>query len=127
MHHRSRRTPSDGGREFSRNPLSSDSRSNPITTIERPRNRMTVRAVRHTMTAVGTVCLAAACQESNAPEQTPVTMPSGVFSQASNASKKIADEYIVVFKDDVSDVAGRAKGLANANGASVNRTYSSAL
>jgi hypothetical protein len=84
-------------------------------------------AVRRTFTAVGTVCLLASCQDANAPDSTQAPLPPASFALASNSSKKITDEYIVVFKDGVDDVDGRAKGLANAHGGNVHATYRVAL
>jgi subtilisin family serine protease len=50
-----------------------------------------------------------------------------VFSQTSNANKQIPDEYVVVFSGSVDDVGGRAKGLVNAHGGNLHRTYGAAL
>jgi PKD repeat protein len=48
-------------------------------------------------------------------------------SPASQAGAAIADEYIVVFRDDVADPPGLAKQLAAVHGASVRFTYQRAL
>jgi hypothetical protein len=76
---------------------------------------------------MGTACLVGACQDANAPDSPTAPLPRASLSQAANASKKITDEYIVVFKDGVQDVDGRAKGLANAHGGNVRATYRAAL
>jgi len=68
----------------------------------------------------------AACQDANGPDQRGPTT-ARVIPTPSAARNTIADEYIVVFNDDVADVDGRAKGLANAHGGNVNGTYRAAL
>lgn len=129
MNYRSSRSPRDERRDFRGNPVEPDFRRTVAPTIEPPRNRMHVSpAVRRTIAALGTAWLGAACQDANAPEvREAAATPRASLSQAVNASKTIADEYIVVFSSDVADVDGRAKGLANAHGGNVNRTYRAAL
>src|SRR5688572_15101643 len=51
--------------------------------------------------------------------------PAIVFS--SSQHERIPDQYIVVFNDDVSDVAGRANGLMLAHGGRVDKTYTRAI
>ncbi|HSH78316.1 MAG TPA: S8 family peptidase [Herpetosiphonaceae bacterium] len=46
---------------------------------------------------------------------------------ANNRVQAIPDQYIVVFKDSVSDPVGKARGLANARGLSLLYTYEHAL
>jgi len=66
-----------------------------------------------------------ACQDANAPDAglTPPT----VSTFAGSPRSPIADQYIVVFENDVDDVEGRAKGLVAAHGGKLNSTYRSAL
>src|SRR5690242_13451543 len=71
--------------------------------------------------ALGTI----ACSDAVAPEQITVHTSQQVFPGASG--KKIADEYIVVFKNDVSDVPGRAQGLLKNGKGILKHTFSSAL
>ena len=84
------------------------------------------RRTLHLLAAITTLPLLAACQDSNAPDRTP-TLPAPVFAQSAVATQRIPNEYIVVFNDGVSDVGGRATGLLNAHGGSLNATYSAAL
>jgi PKD repeat protein len=87
-----------------------------------------ISAGHRALVAVGTSALVlAGCQDSSGPDLSAPRHVTPVFSQASGANKQIPDEYIVVFKEDVVDVDGRAKGLANAHGGNVNRTYRAAL
>jgi serine protease len=77
--------------------------------------------------AVGVLALAAACADPVAPSaSTEDAGPS--LSRAEGApGRPIPDEYIVVFRDDVRDVPGLARGLAGAHGASVRFTYEHAI
>src|SRR5215213_426078 len=52
----------------------------------------------------------AACSDSTAPRASEPAPPQSVVF-ANNVNAPIPGEYIVVFKDDVSDVPGKAKGL----------------
>lgn len=69
----------------------------------------------------------AACADSTAPAtSTKIEPPVVAFAQNSNA--RIADEYIVVFNEDVTDVTGRANALLRANGGgTVKHEYRSAM
>jgi subtilisin family serine protease len=49
------------------------------------------------------------------------------FAQSSSNSKRIPDEYIVVFNNSVGDVKGRANALINAQGGKLHATYETAL
>jgi serine protease len=66
-----------------------------------------------------------ACSDAVAPA-TPGTVEAlqPVFDRGGS---KIADEYIVVLKDDVVDVTGKANGLLKNGQGQLNRTYSAAL
>jgi subtilisin family serine protease len=79
------------------------------------------------LTAVGSLAFVlTACQDANGPDQSsPPT--ARVIPTPSATQNTIADEYIVVFKDDVDDVDGRAKGLLNAHGGNLHATYRAAL
>src|SRR5204863_240052 len=68
-----------------------------------------------------------ACQDSVAPSNSGMRANAASSRDAQSASSRIPDEYIVVFKDDVGDVGGRANALLNAHGGSLHHTYSSAL
>jgi len=67
-----------------------------------------------------------ACQDANGPDQS-VAPTARVISAPNAARNTVADEYVVVFNDDVSDVDGRAAGLANAHGGNVQHTFHRAL
>ena len=88
-----------------------------------------IPVARRTVIALSTLAFAlAACQDANAPDQSEPTMASSALPMTANATRTaITDEYIVVFEDEVGDVEGRAKGLANAHGGNVNATYTAAL
>ncbi|HLA15050.1 MAG TPA: S8 family serine peptidase, partial [Gemmatimonadaceae bacterium] len=78
---------------------------------------------------LGAVSVMMACGDSRnltTPEGVSVNEAPVAFSQASS-SRRIADEYIVVFDNSVDDVRGRARSLAAAHGASVRAEYHSAL
>jgi aqualysin 1 len=81
------------------------------------------------LTAISVVALTmSACQDVSSPAASVAHTPNSAPSRnATAADVRIPDEYIVVFNDDVADVAGRAKALAQANGGDVHFTYSSAL
>jgi len=77
--------------------------------------------------AVGVLAFAlVACQDANGPDQS-VAQTARVIPTPNAARNTVADEYIVVFKDDVNDIDGRAAGLANAHGGNVQHTFHTAL
>jgi len=55
------------------------------------------------------------------------TLPFSRPTAANNHVQVIPDQYIVVFKDSVSDPVGKARGLANARGLNLLYTYEHAL
>ena len=66
-----------------------------------------------------------ACSDAVAPvRQSGVESLQPAFNRGGN---KIADEYIVVFNDDVADVPGKANGLLKNGQGELRRTYSAAL
>lgn len=67
----------------------------------------------------------AACSESSIP--TRVAAPTAARAVAAAAQAAIPDEYIVVFRPDVTDVADLAQQLASAQGASIRFVYQNAL
>ena len=75
--------------------------------------------------ASATVALSA-CSDAVAPASVSnIESMQPVFDRG--GSKPIADEYIVVFKDDVVDVAGKANGLLKNGQGLLHRTYGAAL
>ncbi len=88
--------------------------------------RQTVaRAVWLLALASATVALSA-CSDAVAPASSSrIESAQPVFDRGGN--KPIADEYIVVFKDDVFDVAGKANGLLKNGQGLLHRTYGAAL
>src|SRR5512141_968862 len=67
-----------------------------------------------------------ACSDSTAPAtSSAIQTMQPVFERGGN--KPITDEYIVVFKRDVQDVAGTAANLLKSGNGSLHRTYSSAI
>lgn len=91
--------------------------------------RLRVAGVRWLSALVGITVLGA-CQDSTSPvanQQSPKSMqvPEMGVRFAKQDKTPIPDEYIVVFNDDVSDVAGKAKGLLK--GKKQKHTYKSAL
>ena len=78
-----------------------------------------------TATLVNFAAVLVACQDSLAPQNT--AAPETVAAAVSTASKRIADEYIVVLDASTTDVTGRANALLKAHGGILNRTYSHAL
>lgn len=69
-----------------------------------------------------------ACQDVSSPTASVAHASTSAPARTTAAADdRIPDEYIVVFNDDVADVAGRASALAHANGGNVHFTYSSAL
>jgi subtilisin family serine protease len=75
--------------------------------------------------ASATVALSA-CSDAVAPaSSSKIESAQPVFDRGGN--KPIADEYIVVFKDDVFDVAGKANGLLKNGQGLLHRTYGAAL
>jgi subtilisin family serine protease len=67
----------------------------------------------------------AACHDAAAPTAVSDAPRGAPASSAQRAD--LLDEYIVVFKDSVSDVSGRANALAANHGANVRHTFTSAL
>src|SRR4051812_4261616 len=96
-----------------------------------PHSIRTGRRTRNTawLTSFGAVALSlSACQDALAPTGNLAQSPSGAESRTSStAGSQIPDEYIVVFRDDVSDVSGRSQALLKAHGGSLHSTYSRAL
>ena len=85
-------------------------------------------AARRTLFVVTSLSVTlAACQDANSPDQVPAFAPSAFPTTSTAIKNAIADEYIVVFKDGVSDVDGRAKGLLSAQGGNLNATYRAAI
>jgi subtilisin family serine protease len=75
--------------------------------------------------ASATVALSA-CSDAVAPaSSSSIESMQPVFDRG--GSKPIADEYIVVFKDDVVDIAGKANGLLKNGQGLLHRTYGAAL
>jgi len=69
----------------------------------------------------------AACQDATTLPHSPAPQSASATVSPSKAPAPIADEYIVVFREDVADVAGTAGQLAAANGATIRFTYRHAL
>src|SRR4029079_17000701 len=67
----------------------------------------------------------AACADSTAPERT--ILATAHTAQVSTQGRKIADEYIVVFKSDIADVPGKANGILKNGRGTLNRTYASSI
>lgn len=65
-----------------------------------------------------------ACSDATAPASRSTENLQPVFDRGGN---KVADEYIVVFKDDVVDVSGKANGLLKNGQGLLHRTYGAAL
>lgn len=68
----------------------------------------------------------AACQ-SQEPLAAPDVESSQAASPATQSAQPIPNRYIVVFRDDVQDVPGAARGLARAFGGEVGHVYATAL
>ena len=80
------------------------------------------------LTAVASLAFAlTACQDANGPDQSQLTTPRVNMAPSNAAMSTVADEYIVVFDNTVTDVDGRAKGLVNAHGGNLQATYRTAL
>lgn len=82
------------------------------------------------LASVGVLTLTlSACQDGVAPARSEArtAIPAQFALSSSPSSRRISDEYIVVFNGSVSDVKGRANGLLNAHGGKLNTTYSRAL
>jgi len=79
------------------------------------------------LVALGTLAVAAACADPVAPPAAPDAAPSLARSASAGSGRPIPDQYIVVFDDDVRDVPGLARGLADAHGATVRFEYEHAL
>lgn len=78
--------------------------------------------------AVAALALATACADPVAPPAaTAPELPVASRAGSDASSQRIPDQYIVVFRQDVSDAAGLARQLAAANGASVRFTYAHAI
>lgn len=94
------------------------------------RNGASLAAVYRSLTCAATALLLVACGDiagparNATPDLAPVT-----FEARSRESRRIPDEYIVVFNDDVADidVADRVQRLIKTNGGKLKFTYSSAL
>lgn len=67
----------------------------------------------------------AACADSTAPASASHNIAAPTFTRDVDA--RIPDQYIVVFDDDVSDVAGRANALLNSHGGNLKAQYSRAI
>jgi subtilisin family serine protease len=67
-----------------------------------------------------------ACRDAMAPSASAISSVPALSSESGNG-RKLADEYIVVFNNSVSDVHGRAVALASATGSSVKFEYKAAL
>jgi serine protease len=83
------------------------------------------RVVRASM-LVSCVAVLSACNDSVAP----ITSDAGPVMTAAvsqSQSRRIDDEYIIVFDRSADDVTGRANALLKAHGGKLNRTYSHAL
>lgn len=90
------------------------------------RHGRTVASVRWFALFGGLTVAFAACADSVAPRAADSISEAAVsFSQGGNAP--IADEYIVVFNDGVSDVPGKARSLLASSNGVLRRTYGSAL
>jgi subtilisin family serine protease len=77
------------------------------------------------LVALGLVTVGlSACSDATAPTASSMDNLKPVFDRGGS---KIADEYIVVFKDDVVDVAGKANGLLKNGQGLLHRTYGQAL
>jgi subtilase family protein/PKD domain-containing protein/peptidase inhibitor I9 len=127
MRYRSSRTPRDEGRAFHENAPRSASRRYPTCTTERPMNQTQLPTACRALTAVASLAFAlTACQDANSPDQSQLETPRVSMAQNS-AMGPIADEYVVVFDNTVTDVDGRAKGLVNAHGGNLQATYRTAL
>ena len=78
------------------------------------------------LSALGSATLAlSACSDAVAPASSRIESMQPVFDRGGN--KPIADEYIVVFNDDVVDVSGKANGLLKNGQGLLRRTYGKAL
>ena len=77
---------------------------------------------------LGWLLAASACSEVSAPiPDAAATPPAAVAPLNAPSASVVPDQYIVVFKDGVGDVATRARGLAQANGGQVLNTFDRAL
>jgi len=78
--------------------------------------------------AVGVLALAlTACEDASAPDAKPVLTPPVVSSSTIAPRRQVADEYIVVLNDPVTDVRGRSNALLKAHGGELRSTYTTAL
>jgi subtilisin family serine protease len=69
-----------------------------------------------------------ACHDVAAPGSSTIEMQSAAPTPTAQSTvSAIPDEYIVLFQDGTTDVAGRSSALAKAHGANVHRTYATAL
>lgn len=89
-------------------------------------DRAAGRGLSHAAMLVSLSVAISACQDSLAPQKIEVS-PAVSATVTPSQSRKIADEYIVVFDASVTDVTGRANALLRMHGGALNRTYSSAL
>ena len=76
--------------------------------------------------AIGVLALAA-CADPVAPPAATESLPPSSARTEGAPGRPIPDQYIVVFKDDVRDVPGVARGLARTHGASVRFQYQHAI
>jgi subtilisin family serine protease len=74
-----------------------------------------------------TLTISACSDATSPPDVATLATAQPSLSRSDNSRRVITDEYIVVFNNDVSDVSGRAKGLATAAGAKTKFIYTSAL
>jgi subtilisin family serine protease len=90
------------------------------------KGRQAVASVRW-LAVLGTLSIGlTACSDAVAPaSSSKIEVMQPVFERGGN--KPIADEYIVVFKSDVSDINGKANGLLKNGNGLLHRTYGAAL
>ena len=68
-----------------------------------------------------------ACQDASAPDAKPVLIPPVVSSNTIAPGRQLADEYVVVLNNGVTDVRGRANALLKAHGGELRAAYTTAL
>ncbi len=92
--------------------------------LQQPGSRAGLKAISLTMLGSVVVTLSA-CTDAIAPKAvTPRAEPSVAFQRGESEKKLIADQYIVVFKQDVDDAPDKAKTLSAKHGAKLEFTYS---
>jgi subtilisin family serine protease len=89
-------------------------------------DRAAGRGLSHAAMLVTLSSVLIACQDSLAPQRNEAA-PTMSAAVTPSQSKKISDEYIVVFDASVTDVTGRANALLKMHGGALNRTYMSAI